>query len=419
MTRALALAAVLLCACAPTQLRYDALPAHCQTPDPVALAQAARQSLVLVPYHPRALYDVDGRGGAVPLRAGSLPPDALAVLSYPDPQRFAGGNVDFARMAQRSFVYDDALTALWLAHDGDLARARRVLATLAALQNPDGTWGFGFNTGADDGFYNAGYVRTGTVAWALYAFAHYEKLSGDKQFAATVQRGVAWLLRQQDPATGLFYAGAGRWRDPGHFEPSWPARFFATEHQIDVWFALQALAPLRPALPLTQRAQTLREALFRRLWLPAEQRFAQGLSATGSVDGESALDASGTWAALWLLAVGDPARAAQALAWVATRHGTTAQGWPGLRPYLAMAPDTWFVEGSIAQPLALARLGQPVAAHWQPLLQLACAGGLPVVYAPDWHADFPLSPATAPTIWWLIAAQELQPQSAPWLWAER
>ena len=114
-------------------------------------------------------------------------------------------------------------------------------------------------------------------------------------------------------------------------------------------------------------------------------------------------------------------RARQALAWVAAQHAVVARGWNGLRPYRDAPPETWFVEASIAQPLAHARMGQREVAQqqWLPLAQLACAGGMPVVYAPDWHADFPLTPATAPTIWWLIVGQEIAEGGAPWLWAER
>ncbi len=420
----LLLGVALLPACRPSQLLRADVPAKCQQPDTHALLQLARQSLVLEAYRPRAIYDLDANDRPVPFRANPLAADALAVLSYPEPRRFAGGDRDFARMAHRSFLYDNALAALWLVHDGDLARARRVLATVAALQRPDGAWGFGFNAGVDDGYYNAAYVRTGTVAWVVYALAHYRSASGDTRYDATLERATRWLLAQRDASSDLFFAGTGRWIDAVHFQPQWPARFFATEHQIDTWFALQAVTHAWPALAQAQHlpdvARSLAAAIQQRLWLPDEQRFAQG-RAGSHLDATSALDVAGTWSALWLLAQGDAARARQALAWVAAQHVVVARGWTGLRPYRDSPPETWFVEASIAQPLAHARLGQHEVAEqeWLPLAQLACAGGLPVVYAPDWHADFPLAPATAPTVWWLIAAQEIVEGGAPWLWTER
>lgn len=418
----LCLVLLLLAGCAPTRLQREDMPSRCETPDAAALLQAAQRSLVLHPYRPRVIYDLDDAGRAVPFHAGRLAPDALAVLSYPDPQRFAGGAADFARMAHRSFLYDNALAVLWLVHVGDLPRARRVLATVAALQRPDGAWGFGFNAGDEDGYYNAAYVRTGAVAWVVYALAHYQQASHDVQFADTLARATQWLLAQRDAQTGLFRAGSGRWLDAAHFQPSWPARFFSTEHQIDVWFALAALARLSPqGTDVARYAQGLRAGIYQRLWLPEERRFAQGMAVDGQPDKLSALDASGTWAALWLLAQGDRVRAEQVLSWVTQQHAIVASGWNGLRPYRDGAPTTWFVEGSIAEPLALSRLGHAEAAQrpWQMLGQLACTGGLPLVYAPDWHTDFPLTPAAAPTLWFLIAGQEIVEGSAPWLWTER
>lgn len=405
--------ALLLAACSPQQLRRDEVPERCESPDPAALLRAADASVRLVPWQPRLVYDVDNQNRPVPFRLRALAADALAVLSYPEPERFSGGDDDFARMAQRSFVYDNALAVLWLVQKGDLDRARRVLASLVALQRADGAWGFGFNTGSDDGFYNAAYVRSGAVAWVLYAFARYQKASGDLRFAGTTQAGLAWLLAQRDPQTGLYFAGSGRWRDAGHFEPDWPARFFAMEHQIDAWFALKALG--HPA------SQPLARAMMEHLWLADEERFAQGLTPDGRLDRESALDASGTWAALWLVAQGDLTRARQVLAWVEREHAVVASGWSGLRPYRDGPPETWFVEASIAAPLAHRRMGEPEAGQpvWLRVTQLACAADVPLVAAPDWHTDFPFSPAAAPTLWFLLVGSELVAGGAPWLWAER
>lgn len=410
-------------ACAPTQLLRDDLPARCELPDLRAQMRLARDSLVLQPYLPHTIYDLDANARVVPFHANPLAPDALAVLSYPDPGHFAGGGRDFARLAHRSFLYDNALAALWLVHDGDLTRARRILATMAALQRLDGAWGFGFNAGDDDGYYNAAYVRTGAVAWAIYALAHYRSISHDTQFDGTLRHATLWLLGQRDAQTGLFYAGSGRWIDATHFSPQWPAYFFATEHQLDTWFALQAVALAWPEFATQQHLTVvlagLAAGLNRSLWLPTDRRFAQGM-ADGRVDTQSALDSAGTWSALWLLTRGDGVRAEQALGWVTAQHTVLTSGWRGSRPYRDAPPKTWFVEASIAQPLAHWRMGQIEIAQqmWQPLAQLACMGGLPLVYAPDWHPDFPLSPATAPTVWFLIAGQEIVEGGKPWLWAE-
>lgn len=393
----------------------------CAQPDAKAWLDKAAKSLVFAPFRPtEPAYDHD-RDRAVQVTVRRPDPRALAVLSYPYPERFAGADSGFAQLSRRSFTYDDALALLWLSGQGDFERAQGLALTLQALQNPDGSWGFSFAVDGD-GFYNANYLRAGTVAWAAYALAKYQSLSADSQFAGTLERALLWM-QAQTPANGLVRAGRGWWRNGSSFEPEFNADFAATEHQIDAWFAYRAAAAadsdMAGRLGLLTAADRLAEAIDRQLWLPAEQRYAQGLQPEGP-DRHSALDAAGTWAALLDLARGRPDRARQALAYVQRAHAIEAQGWPGLRPYLADEPATWFVEGSLALPLGLLRLGDRDEARktFAVAVQLACAGDVPLVYAPDWHADFPLSPAAAPTLWFLLVGRELQ-GGAPVLWAEK
>jgi len=351
---------------------------------------------------------------------GRVAAGAQAVLSYPYPQRFAGADAGFAELANRSFVYDDALALVWAAERGEVLLARGLAHTLAGLQLPDGSWGFSFAV-FGDGFYNAGYVRAGTVAWAVYALAHYQQRTGDTQFAGTLERGLLWLLGQTD-ARGLVRAGRGRWIDGKTFDPDFDARFAATEHQIDAWFAYGAAAAADPDLAarlhLSACRSRLAASLDALLWRPGEERYAQGIDGD-KVDDHSALDAAGSWAALLDVARDRPGRAQAALHWVQREHAIVAHGWPGLRPYVPDPPETWFVEGSLAVALAWWRLGDRDAAveAFAPAVQLACAAGVPLVYAPDWHTDFPLSPAAAPTLWFLLIGQELY-DHRPALWTE-
>lgn len=395
----------------------------CRGADLATWAERAAASIVTHPYRPVAVYDVGPRGLALVFRPGPIDPDARAVVSYPDPARFPGQEPGFDRVRDRSFVYDDALVALWLTSRGDRDGARRILSTLAALQRPDGAWGFSFQTGRD-GFYNAGYVRAGTVAWVVYAFARHASRFGETRWSSTIDRGVAWLVRQQDQETGLVFAGLGRWVSPEVFDPNWVGRFAATEHQLDAWFAFQAVQKADPAVAgrwqLARAAQGLVAAVDAFLWRAGEGRYAQGVAGAG-IDEGSALDASGTWAALYDLALGRDIRSEAALQWVQAHHAIDVEGWTGLRPYEAKAPDTWFIEASLAVPLALARLGRREQAReaLQPFADLACAGGVPLVYSPVWATDFPLSPATAPTVWFLFAAAEVVGGEPPFLWSER
>lgn len=421
----LPLCALIVTACHPAAMLHKSdMPQRCQAPNPAERMAAARASLVLRPYKPRDVYDVDGQGKVLRFFPGVVAPDALAVVSFPQPLLFEGADEGFMQMAGRSFLYDNALVALWLLHEGDPGKARQVLSAVTALQKSDGSWGFSFSTNRIDGYYNASYVRTGTVAWVLYAYAHYRTLTGDGRFDDTIARGIRWLLTQHEVRTGLFYAGSGRWRSPRQYEPYWAAQFFATEHQIDIYFALKAVSKALPELAeqhgLPQIAERLGHAMLTHLWLAEDQRFAQG-KLENQVDTESALDAAGTWAALWLIARGDRQRAVQALDWVQRVHSLEIGGWQGLRPYRDVDPTTWFVEGSVAAPLAHWRLGQreQAQAPWDELLKLACAGGVPLVYSPEWWQDFPLSPATAPTVWFLIAGSEIVENRPAWLWTEQ
>lgn len=380
----------------------------------------AEASLRFVDYRPGPVYDTDDANLAIPVAIRPVAAGSRAVVSYPDLARFSGGDSDFSRLAERSFVYDNALAVIWALGRGDDGLARGLLQTLDALQRPDGSWGFSFSATAD-GFYNASYIRAGTVAWATYAAARYTSISGDERFVPMLERALAWLLAQVDPASGLVRAGRGRWLDGSHFNPAWDASFSATEHQIDVWFALRAAAadPERNArMGLNAAASRLAEAVDRQLWRPEEGRYAQG-DDKGRQDSASALDASGTWAALWDLARGKPGRARQELHWVETTHGRDVLGWPGFVPYVPGAPDTWFVEGGLARALALHRLGDgaQALAALQPTVELACAGGVPLVYSPRWATDFPLSPAAAPTLWFALVARELGGRPG-YLWTE-
>ena len=384
----------------------------------------ARSSFVVRRWRPGPFYDADRDGGHTAWRARrTWASDAEAVLSFPHPERFAGGPDGFARLATRSWVYDAALVALWRVREGNAAAAARLLDTLAALQRDDGAWGFSFAV-EGDGFYNAAYVRTGTVAWVVYAFAKYQRHSRDTRFAGVLAGGVRWLLGQVDPRTGLVRAGQGRWLGPDRFEPDFVADFTATEHVIDTWFALRAAALADPALQasldLNRAADQLAGAMEARLWLAETQRYAQGAGTTHT-DARSALDAAGTWAALYALAQGRPARARALLAWVAVEHRIDVAGWTGLRPYAREAPDTWFVEGSLAAAMVTARSGDAGAARAAllPFVQLACSGGVPLVYSPVWREDFPLTPAVAPTVWFLFAADEVVHRHGAWLWNER
>jgi len=385
----------------------------CTSEEPAVVAAAASASLPIRRWGGGTLVDADGAPFVATFPEGFS--SGEAVESWPGAAAIAGAPPAFRRLAGRSFVYDDALLALERTARGDAAGAAQVLATLAALQLGDGAWGFAFSL--DEPFYDAGYVRAGTVAFAVYAFARYAERFGDHRFRAYAGRGADWLLAQRDPATGLVRAGRGRWLDRGAtFEAGYRADFFATEHQIDAFFALAALGRVDPGGPWAAGAAALERAILDRLWDDEAGRFLQGRGADGSPDPTSALDAAGAWGALFHLASGRRVEALRALDHVERHHRRGDRLLPRIGPDGA-GPDTHFVEGAIGRALAWQRIDPARgAAALEAIASFACATGLPLLYADRWEEDFPRAPAAAPTLWFLLASREIAEGAPPFLW---
>ncbi|WP_050726085.1 hypothetical protein [Vulgatibacter incomptus] len=379
----------------------------------------AWSSLPLRPFDTTLVYDAEGNERQLVWPDGA--PSGELVLGFPDPLRFEGAPPGFERMAGRSFLYDDALLAIARVGADDRPGASRVLAALAALQLPDGAWGFSVD--GSDGFYDSGYVRSGVVAFVVYAFAKYAARYADESepwVREAALSGGRWLLAQRDPWSGLIRAGKGWWGQNGSsFSALHIADYAATEHQIDAFFACAALASIDPAGPWSDAATELRERAVRYLWLPDAGRFALGLN-SGAIDPASALDASGSWGALFLLACGQVDDAARALEWVERMHRIGGPDWRGYRPYLE-GPEVWFVEGSAAIALASHRLAPGAPGALEDLARLdalARSHGFPLVYSTAWAPNFPLTPAAAPTLWYLLIRAELESAKAPFFWSE-
>ncbi len=173
------------------------------------------------------------------------------------------------------------------------------------------------------------YIRAGAMAWVVYAYCVYMRLSQDFSPALPLQGMINFLLTLQSTASdltnGLFYEGYGSYENPGYQFIPGHVRNVSTEHQIDLWFAFQRATNALPvaatnlaktgqitsaqasSLVATAGAASAAAAsidtnLLANLYIaPAGStpgHFAQGV--TGStLDTSQALDASGHWAALW------------------------------------------------------------------------------------------------------------------------
>jgi hypothetical protein len=377
----------------------------------------AQAWLKLVEKQPARLYDAPG-APAPALRAARFSgTDAvlpLALVSYP-------GVGAESPLRGRSFLYDQALALLWFTWIGDEATARGLAATLVQLQQPDDSWGFAF--GAVDGYYNASYVRSGAVAWATHALAHYARRYADRAAQAAADRAgrrFERVRRGDGPAgaPGLIEGGRGRWSpDEKTFFPDFRLRTAVTEHQLDVHMAWRTLQHPEVA--------ALGQRILDTLWLDGEGRFAVAADDSGP-DPARALDAAGGWGALWLLAQGDTERAGRSLRYTARAFAVTRPRLRGFRPYLDPVegastrppPDLIFVEGTLGLGLAAHRLGESwlARATVEAAVELACQHGPGVPYADRPAPGFPVEPAAAPTLWFLFLEREMRTGMTAPLW---
>ena len=189
------------------------------------------------------------------------------------------------------------------------------------------------------------YIRTGSMAWVVYAYSIYMQLSLDYTPALYLQRMISFLLTLQssvsDLTEGLFYLGYGEYRDPGYQFVPGKILSVSTEHQVDVYFAFmrasgvlglaatqllktltitnaQATSLANTAVQIAGIAATVATQLIANLYIAPgilPGHFAQG--ATGNtLDTSQALDAGGTWAALLCDALGRDDLATQCLEFV-------------------------------------------------------------------------------------------------------
>jgi hypothetical protein len=178
------------------------------------------------------------------------------------------------------------------------------------------------------------YIRAGAMAWVVYAYCVYMRLSQDFSPALALQGMINFLLSLQSTAAdltqGLFYEGYGRYVNPGYQFIPGLVPTVSTEHQIDLWFAFQRASNALPvaATALTKTGQinsaqansllatagaacaayaSINANLLANLYIaPADStpgHFAQGVTGN-TLDTSQALDASGHWAALWAHAIG-------------------------------------------------------------------------------------------------------------------
>jgi hypothetical protein len=209
---------------------------------------------------------------------------------------------------------------------------------------PEGSLSFSYDVfyGLPDQFY----VRTGAMAWLCYAYALYMELTADYTPAPTLKRMLDFILslESSDPdlRQGLFYGGFGEYADPGYHYVPGPCAWCSTEHNIDLYFAFKRVAKILPvaanellkrglingsqataltalAATLNSKAENIKTKILANLYIAAGAdpgHFAQGVDAEGELDTAIALDAAGSWTAIFCHEVGDDTKATECLKFI-------------------------------------------------------------------------------------------------------
>jgi hypothetical protein len=344
--------------------------------------------------------------------ANLAPSKALAILSYPQAEESLG---------RRSFIYDQALALLWYAWTGQRDTAQGLAEALIYLQNPDGSWGFSFDTTRLDD-YHASYVRSGTVAWAAHALNYAGERFAMPRALRAAGRGADFLRRMRlggsDLERGLVSAGYGTTSTPQDAPPGPTLSYAVTEHQFDAHVVLSEYEP--------RSARRLAERMLEVLWMDDEGRFAVAAS-SGRLNTRRALDAAGAWGALWLWSIGDRERAERSYRYALEHFQTGSTGSEeadadeaalfGFRPYEDAvdgydprhARDHIFVEGTMSMGLAAHRLGDEATAQkvLETGVELSCRDEPGLAYSNVEVPGFSTRAAAASTLWFLFLEREL------------
>jgi len=216
-----------------------------------------------------------------------------------------------------------------------------------SLGTPQPMGSLSFSYDVYNGQVDQAYIRNGAMAWVGYAYAIYMERTGDFARAALgLESMLSYLFSQQSTAAdarqNLITLGWGSHQDPGYQYIPGQLTSVSTEHNLDCYFAFDKaarvlltaaqnlfdrglitsaqLTSLRTtATTAATKAGQIRAGILNQLWIPAaggvKGHFAQGASSSG-LDSSLALDASGSWAAMFCQEAGDDAKAVECLKFI-------------------------------------------------------------------------------------------------------
>lgn len=226
----------------------------------------------------------------------------------------------YTALVDRCFTYDQAVATCALVAQGH-SLSHDYAAGLAAIVGNAGQIAFSvnrFSAIAPDPYY-----RTGASAWVAYGLAFYLKKYPTGPSAAECQAkltlALSWLesylvTNPIDNRYGLYRGGSGLYASGyGSFDPNFQIQWVALEHQVDLWFLFDLCAQLGIGTYASKR-DALAAKMLEKFWIDVQGRLTQGINET-STDYAAALDQS-SWGGLWLLAIGDSAKASLAYAYL-------------------------------------------------------------------------------------------------------
>ena len=340
----------------------------------------------------------------------------------------------------RSATYDQAVAVIAMLMSHQHQEAREILDQLGSYQNwntplvgaANGSFGFSFSSVGCPQFspenrdprYDANYLRNGAISWAGYAFVLYQRATGDDRYELIARRTADYLLSEQI-ALGtegcgeiLITGGYGRYDANNQFSPV-EIDWVSTEHNIDAYFFLRDLGELLGEDDYACAASAIKQGLLTRLW--AGDHFLQGLGSDGQDNPDDALDVN-SWGAIFLLAVGEDAKAQQALSYVEQHFTSTVEGISGYEPYGGVAEGiSWdeielvWSEGSLGVAMAYVKSGnideaQLILHDMSHLQEHDPAGGL--FYAlhdqSEPVANFPEVPSVGGSGWQIMVLRALR-----------
>jgi hypothetical protein len=141
----------------------------------------------------------------VPFQSTGPAQKLYLVRSYAIP----ADDPSYARLANLSWTYDSAISAVAFTNSGDFTQAAALLSQLSALQRTDGSIDFAFDTANGQSIPE---FRTGTIAWTGLAAVQYRAGTCQTTYDKLAYNAAKWILGQQvsdptSPAYGLLRGG--------------------------------------------------------------------------------------------------------------------------------------------------------------------------------------------------------------------